>query len=227
MKKNLTILLVTVLLIASLTACASAKKSGEIVSLTAADTVSQDDVTYDFLWTVEDESNPDVDLASTGVLSDVTGSQAAGFSFPTPVVPKGQTKKFKVKAKLIPKTSSSGSLATCIGESTQEIIVEGPSDSEIGDVQTICETELETECERDPSIPDNGAEVDWFVDTVDDSKKVNHPSDRHKAKIPVAGKLSPGRHKVIMRLKDKSGQGTETTLEKDLIVVHKPKPTIT
>ena len=50
MLKNLAILFVTVLLVAAcIVAGASAKKSGEPVSLNAADTVSQDGVTYDFL----------------------------------------------------------------------------------------------------------------------------------------------------------------------------------
>lgn len=225
MLKNLAVLFLTVLVVAvCLTTGASAKKSGEPVSLNAADTVSQDGVTYDFLWTVEDASNPGVDLVTTGVLSGPTGSQAGGFGFPAPVVPKGQTKTFKVKAKLTPKTSAGGSLATCIGESVQEITVEGPTDAEIGEPQTICETEAETMFARDASIPDDGIDLEW---TIDDTIPANDPSDHHKAKIPVAGTLSPGHHKVSLKLKNHSGQGEETTLESDLYVVHQPKPQIT
>lgn len=225
MSKNPAILFVTVLVVAAcLVAGASAKKTGEPVSLNAADTVSQDGVTYDFLWTVEDAANPGVDLVTTGVLSGPTGSQASGFNFPAPVVPKGQTKTFKVKAKLTPKTGAGGSLATCIGESVQEITVEGPTDSEIGECQTICETEAETEFARDPSLPDTGVDLEW---SVDDTIPVNDPSDHHKAKIPVSGTLAPGHHTVKLKLKNNSGQGEETTLVQDLHVVHQPRPQIT
>lgn len=223
MAKNLIVLFLTVLVVsACLATVASGTKSGEPVSLTAGDTVSQDGVTYDFLWTVEDEANPGVDLVTSGVLSGPTGSQAAGFNFPTPVVPKGQTKTFKVKAKLTPKTAAGGSLATCIGESVQEITVEGPTDSEIGTPLTICETE--TQAEFATSLPDTGLDLEW---SIDDTTQVNDPSDHHKAKIPVAGSLSPGHHKVSLKLKNKSGLGQDTTLESDLHVVHQPRPQIT
>jgi hypothetical protein len=228
MSKSLTILLMAVLIVLACFANGvSAKKSGERVHFAAADTVSQEGVDYDFLWTVEDEDNPGVDLVTNGVISGVTGDTQSGFSFPTPVVPKGTSKKFKVKAKLTPKTDAGSLGSVCIGESEQEITVDGPTDSEIGADQTICETEASTEFARDPSIPDDGQEIDWFVDTIDDAHKVTKNGDNHKADVQVAGKLGAGHHRVKMRIKDASGLGTETVLEKDLHVVHKPQPQIT
>ena len=102
--------------------------------------------------------------------------------------------------------------------------MEGPTDSEIGECQTICETEAETEFATIPAFATQGVDLEW---SVDDTIPVNDPSDHRKAKIPVSGTLAPGHHTVKLKLKNNSGQGEETTLVQDLHVVHQPRPQIT
>jgi len=233
MIKNLVVLFLTVLLAAICTSASAsvqgAMTPGQTVSLTAIDQEVQDGVAYDYLWTVVevDENGNEIgdDLVTTGVLTQ-TGSNTEAFAFPTPVVPNGQQKKFKIKAKLTPKKGQDGvGLTTCIGETSQEIAVDGPTDSVIGGELIVCEDDSNVEVELDESIGDNGLDLQWSVDDEAPGSR-NHPEKgKRYAKIDVTG-LSLGEHIIKLKLKNHSGNGAETEVTKKIHVIHKPQPSI-
>lgn len=233
MIKNLMVLFLTVLVAAMyMTASASgqeAMKPGQTVSLTAADQEIQDGVDYDYLWTVVevDETGNEIgdDLVTTGVLTQA-GSNTEAFTFPTPIIPKGQQKKFKIKAKLTPKKGKNGAgLETCIGETSQEIVVNGPDDSVIGEDLIVCEDDSNVEVELDESIGDGGLEFQWSLDDEAPGSR-NHPTKgKRYAKID-ATELSLGEHAIKLKIKNHSGKGDETEVTKKIYVIHKPKPSI-
>jgi len=233
MIKNLMVLFLTVLLAAiCMTASASVQEAmtpGQTVSLTAVDQELQDGVQYEYLWTVVevDDTGNEIgdDLVTTGVLTQ-TGSNAEVFAFPAPVIPEGQQKKFMIKAKLTPKKGQDGvGLTTCIGETSQEIVVKGPTESMIGEDLIVCEDDLNVEVELDESIGENGLDLLWSVDDEAPGYR-NHPEKgKRYAKIDVTG-LSLGEHIIKLKIKNHSGKGYETEITKKIYVIHKPEPRI-
>ncbi|HON34879.1 MAG TPA: hypothetical protein PLY52_01035 [Methanothrix sp.] len=231
MKKSSVVLFLMLLLATAYTAegasLLGAKTSGEIVSLATAAQNAQDEVDYDYIWTVVevDENGNEIsdDLVTTGVLTQ-TGSNTGSFEFYAPVIPKGQQKKFKINAKLTPKIGQDGAgLAACIGESNMELIVDGPTDSAIGEELVVCEDDSNVEVELDESIGDNGLDLQWSVDDEAPGSR-NHPEKGKRfAKIDATG-LSLGEHIIKLKLKNQSGKGDETEITKELHVIHKPKP---
>ncbi len=233
MIKNLIVLSLTVFLAAlSMAASASVQEAmtpGQTVSLTAIDQEIQGGVNYDYFWTVVevDENGNEIgdDLVTTGVLTQ-TGSNAGSFEFPTPAIPNGQQKRFKIKAKLTPKKGQDGAgLTTCIGETSQEIVVDGPTDSVIGDELIVCQDDSDVEVGLDESIGDNGLDLQWSVDDEAPGYR-NHPEKgKRYAKID-ATKLSLGEHTIKLKIKNHTGKGYEIEVTKKLYVIHKPKPSI-
>ncbi|HON35477.1 MAG TPA: hypothetical protein PLY52_04095 [Methanothrix sp.] len=233
MAKNIIVLLLTALLAATCMSASAvsqeALRPGQAISLTAIDQEAQDGVSYDYLWTVvevdEDGNEIGDDLVSTGVLSQ-TGSNTGSFAFLTPVIPKGQHKKFIIKARLTPKKGQNGvGLTICIGETSQEIRVDGPSDSAIGEDLIVCEDNSNVEVELDESIGDNGLDLQWSVDDEAPGSR-NHPEKGKRFASIDATELSIGEHIVKLKLKNNSGKGDETEVIKRIHVIHRPKPII-